>query len=89
MKTQAVAIIRDRGQLTIPESIRAFRHWAKPSSVVIITSEKTDEIVIKPHEPKEKISWSELYNGVKKSRAIHGKGKISSADFLAKDRLSH
>lgn len=53
-KTKAVAhtvsIIRNRGQLTIPNSIRVIREWASSNSVVTITSQQPDEIVIRPHK---------------------------------------
>ncbi len=86
MKT--VSIIRDRGQLTIPDSIRALREWTSPNSVVTITSERPDEITIRPH--KKEYDWDKMWEGIRKSRALKGKGKTTSAaEFLEKDRKSH
>ena len=56
--THTISAIRNRGQLTIPNSIRALREWASPNSAVIITSERPDEIVIKPHE--KEYDWDKI-----------------------------
>ncbi|MBI2036414.1 hypothetical protein HYT17_02190 [Candidatus Microgenomates bacterium] len=85
MKT--VGIIRDRGQLTIPDSIRNLVSWAAPSSAVSISVVESDEIVIKPHQ--RQYDWDKIWEGIKKSRAIHGKGKMSASEILMKDRKSH
>ncbi len=85
MKT--VSIVRDRGQLTIPDSIRRLVSWITPMSAVMISVVKPDEIVITPHQTQ--VNWDEILKGIKESRAIHGKGNISAAEFLIKDRLSH
>lgn len=85
MKT--VSIIRDRGQLTIPDSIRRVVTWITPMSAVSITVVKPDEIVIKPH--KLDYDWDKIWELVRKSRAIKGKGRGSAAEFIQKDRHSH
>jgi len=85
MKT--VSIIRDRGQLTIPDSIRKAINWMNPMSAVTISVIKPDEIIIKPH--KTQIEWEKIWNLVKESRAIRGKGRGSAAEFLERDRRSH
>lgn len=86
--THTVSIVRDRGQLTIPDSIRVLREWVSPQSVVTISSERPDEIVIRPH--KKEYDWDKIWEGIRKSRAIKGNGKTTSAvEFLEKDRRSH
>jgi len=86
MKT--ISIVRDRGQLTIPDSIRRVVPWITPMSAVSISVIKPDEIIIKPH--KKEYDWDEIWEAVRKARAIKGKGKaISAAEFLEKDRRSH
>lgn len=88
MSIQAVGIIRNRGQLTIPDKIRETFDWLTPSSTVTITSQKPDEIVIKPY--KAAPDWDKIWEGIRKARAIKGKGKtISAVEFLQKDRRSH
>ena len=85
MKT--VGIIRDRGQLTIPDSIRDIIPWLTTSSAVSISVVEPDEIIIKPHQ--RQYDWDKIWKGIKKSRAIHGKGKMSASEILMKDRQLH
>jgi len=85
MKT--VGIVRERGQLTIPDSVRKLVSWVAPLSAVSISVVRPDEIVIRPHQ--NHVDWVKVWESVKKSRTIHGKGKVSASGFLAKDRLSH
>ena len=85
MKT--VSIIRERGQLTIPDSIRQLISWVSPMSAVSITVIKPDEIIIRPHQAQ--VNWDKVWKGIKKARSIHSKGKMSALDFIQQDRLSH
>ena len=85
---QTTAIIRQRGQLTLPEIIRASRKWADTDSVVTITSDSPDVITIKPHSPKKEVDWDKIWDAIKRARAIRGKNKISSTEFIAQDRLT-
>lgn len=85
MKT--VSIVRERGQLTIPDSIRRLVTWVTPSSAVSISVIKPDEIVIKPHQSS--VNWDEIWENIRKSRAISGKGNISASEFLKQDRSAH
>lgn len=85
---KSVSIIRDRGQLTIPDSIRRIVTWITPMSAVTISVFKPDEIVIKPH--KKEYDWDEIWEGIRKARAIKGRGKVTSAaEFLEQDRRLH
>lgn len=84
MKT--VSIIRERGQLTIPDSIRQMVNWITPSSAVTISVIKPDEIVIKPHV--QEVNWDQIWENIRKSRANSGKGKMSASEFLQVDRSS-
>lgn len=82
-----ISIVRDRGQLTIPDSIRKVVSWITPMSAVSISVLKPDEIVIKPHQTK--VDWDQVWENIRESRAILGKGKISTIEFLKQDRKSH
>lgn len=85
---KAVSIIRERGQLTIPDNIRKVVNWVSPLSAVSISVVKPDEIVIKPHT--KLIDKDQVWENVRKARAIKGKGSTTSAvEFLIKDRQSH
>ncbi len=83
MKT--VSIVRDRGQLTIPSSIRKAVNWVSPSSAVSISVVKPDEIVIKPH-PQKEVDWDKLWKQIKRVRAFKGKGRGNLSAFIAEDR---
>jgi bifunctional DNA-binding transcriptional regulator/antitoxin component of YhaV-PrlF toxin-antitoxin module len=86
MKT--VSIIRNRGQLTIPDSIRKVASWVAPMSAVSITIVKPDEIIIRPQNAYT--NWDEIWSGINKARAIKGSGKsVSATEFLNDDRDSH
>jgi len=83
-----ISIIRGRGQLTIPDSIRKQVKWADSMSAVSIALVKSNEIVIKPHESY--VDWDDVWQGVRKARAISGGSKaVSATSFLRADRKSH
>ncbi len=84
---KAVSIVRDRGQLTIPDSIRKLVNWVTPQSAVSISVDKSDEIVIRPHQ--KHVDWDKIWEGIRKSRAIKGKKMINATEVLQKDRQSH
>lgn len=85
---QGTAVIRDRGQLTIPEKIREILHWSSPNSVVSITATSKNELVIKPFEGKKQIDWSSIWLNIDLSRSYQGKqGNLSG--FVSSDRESH
>lgn len=85
MRLQLTSIIRERGQLTIPDEIRELRKWAAPASVVTIISEKPDEILIRPQKTQQAFDWDELWNRIYLSRSFRGKrGNLS--EFVTKDR---
>lgn len=84
---QETSIIRGRGQLTIPDSIRKKIRWATPMSPVSISVIKPNEIVIKPHS--QHVDENQVWRKIKRSRAVLGKGKIKTIEFLAADRNLH
>jgi bifunctional DNA-binding transcriptional regulator/antitoxin component of YhaV-PrlF toxin-antitoxin module len=83
---KAVAIIRERGQLTIPESIRKQARWAGVSGVIYIQLEKQNEIIITPHQAIMESELSKLPESIKKARDIKGKGSLGASKFLAGTR---
>ena len=84
---KVVSIIRNRGQLTIPDSIRKIITWTNPMSAVTISVIKPDEIIIKPHA--KQLDWDKIWKNIKRARAVKGKGSQSAAEFLEQDRQSH
>ncbi len=90
MNLQTTAIIRDRGQLTIPELMRGKSRWIGPGSVVTLVQVKADEIVIKPYNPAKEVDWDALWKRIKRVRSFKGRGEsISLSEFIVKDRESH
>lgn len=85
---QGTAIIRDRGQLTIPEKIREVLKWSSSNSVVSIAVVSQNELVIKPYEVQKQINWNEIWSSIEISRSYRGKrGNLS--EFIKLDRKSH
>ncbi len=80
----AVSIIRDRGQLTIPDSIRKVINWVSPMSAVTISVVKPNEIVIRPHQAQ--VDWDTLWKQIKRVRSFKGKGQGNLSTFIANDR---
>ncbi|OGM32490.1 hypothetical protein A2803_03415 [Candidatus Woesebacteria bacterium RIFCSPHIGHO2_01_FULL_44_21] len=87
MNLQKVSMVRSRGQLTIPDQIRKAAKWLSTDSVVSVSMVKQDEVILKPHKPK--YDWEKIWKGIRKSRAVKGRGAMSAAEFLEKDRQSH
>lgn len=88
MKHIVTTIIRQRGQLTIPELIRAQCAWAKPDNVVSIHTINNDKIIIEPYHKRKKIDWKKLRQQIELVRSFKGKrGNLSK--FIIEDRLKH
>lgn len=81
-------IIRQRGQLTIPESIRKAVKWAKSFCAVSIVLESPEMIVIRPHrEGGGEADWDWIYTEMERVRRLTATGKGGSASaFIARDR---
>lgn len=85
---QSVSIIRNRGQLTIPDEIRKAIKWIVPLSAVSITVKNADEITIRPHTHEKNIDWDAVWNAIKLARLQKGTtGSLS--EFIAEDRYNH
>ena len=84
------AIIRQRGQITIPETIRGRVPWLKENSMITISQKNQSEIVIRPLGAANgnQTDWSKVWRMINLARSFKGKrGNLSS--FIAKDRFSH
>ena len=85
---QGTAIIRGRGQLTIPERMREILKWSSPNSVVSLTTTSAGELVIRPFMTKKQIDWETVWLNIDLSRSYIGKrGNLSG--FISSDRESH
>lgn len=85
---QTTAVIRQRGQLTIPDQIRDFIKWLLPNSIVSITVNE-EEMVVKPYTKaiKEKIDWKEIWERIEIADSFWGK-KGNLSQFIVEDRDS-
>lgn len=86
---QTTGIIRDRGQLTIPNKIRDIFHWITTNSVVSIRTTINEEMVIKPYEKEKEVDWDKIWKNLKKLRSFKGKSKKPLSKFIAEDRYRH
>lgn len=86
----STAIIRQRGQLTIPDELRQKLDWLTEGSVVSVSTDLTNTVKITPytkHEEK-KIDWKKLRIQIERVRSFKGKrGNLSQ--FIIEDRESH
>lgn len=83
---KAISIIRQRGQLTIPDSIRQAINWVTPLSVVSISVINPDEIIIRPHQNQDKTDWDDLWKRIRRVRSFEGKARGNLSAFIAEDR---
>ncbi len=56
-------------------------------AAVTISVNNPDEIIITPHQ--KQVNWEQIWESIHKSRAIKGKGHVSTTSFLEHDRNSH
>lgn len=82
MKT--ISIIRQRGQLTIPDAVRQQLSWAQPFSAVSVSVLTPNEIIIRPH--KQQTDWDNLWRMIAQARKISGRGTGNLSQFIAEDR---
>lgn len=85
----ATAIVRQRGQLTIPDRVRRSTHWLREGEVVGIEVEE-EKIVLKPHFKADQNSfdWKKMWQKIQLTRSFEGKeGNLSK--FVVEDRKSH
>ena len=87
MQLQSTSIVRDRGQLTIPDLIRVRSDWVSPGSVVTIVQVRADEIVIRPHVAnKNEFDWNRLWRNIELARSHKGTYLGSLSEFIVADR---
>lgn len=86
---QSTAIIRDRGQLTIPDEIRQSLKWVSPNFVVQLVVFEKNKIIIEPYKyQKKENQWQKIWEGINLARSFKGKrGDLSK--FIINDRENH
>lgn len=87
---QNTAIIRSRGQLTIPDKIRDRAAWTKPNSVVTISLTPNKELIIRPFTAEgKKVDWDRIWKGLYQVRSFKTKDKRPASELIAEDRYNH
>lgn len=90
MQIQTTAIIRDRGQLTIPEKIRKTLKWPTSNSIVLIKVTADDDILIRSYEKDiRKVDWDDIWKNIRKLRSFKIKNNLPASVLIAEDRNSH
>lgn len=86
---QTTAIIRERGQLTIKNELRDKLPWLTPNSVVTITVQLPNAMVIKPYQEKRQTAdWKKIWDSINLARSFMGKrGNLS--EYIIQDRMTH
>lgn len=83
-----VSIIRQRGQLTIPDSIRKQATWARADAVVEVSLKNNNEILVRPHASKKAVDRQQLkanLSAVSDANAKFGR-TIDLTQFIIDDR---
>ena len=84
----ATAIIRQRGQLTIPGFIREKFPWLHVNNVVALRVTADAKILVEPFQEKKQVDWEKLWVQIERVRSYKGRrGNLSQ--FIAKDREKH
>lgn len=93
---QTISKIRERGQLTVPQSIREALNWPPDEVMVkIVTIDggfRVERLPIShPQNPQKKLTkseWDKIYKDMKRI-SKSGKQRIKLTDFLRHDRDTH
>lgn len=82
----ATTFIRDRGQITLPYTIRDMFPWIKTSSPVnIVANHQNNTIVIQPTTQVK--DWSIMWQQIELARSFFSPDDaMSGSDFIAWDR---
>lgn len=78
-------IIRQRGQLTIPDSFRDRLSWLRPKNVIFLESHADNRITLAPYRSDEEVDWAGLKRKLSRVQAFRGRGGNLS-DFIRRDR---
>lgn len=85
MKKKSIAVVRQRGQITIPDAIRRAAGWVEIDAAVTVYLAEDGSIQIKPYTKGEKPNNDTMWAAIHKARSIKGKGGNLAA-FIVKDR---
>lgn len=86
---ETTAIIRKRGQMTIPDEIREKSSWLTADSVVTLQRLGDETLLLRPYvSQKTPDDWKKLWKMIRRVRSFKGaRGNLSQ--FIVKDRETH
>lgn len=86
---QTTAIIRERGQLTIPDKIRRALTWLQPHSVIKFFL-IGNEVILKQYQSSatHTLNWKRIWEKIQLARSFKGK-KGNLTQFIIEDREKH
>ena len=84
-------MIRQRGQLTIPDQARKVLSWLQIGEMVGIEIDNDDELRIKPHtKVNKKVDWDSFWKRMELSRSFRGtRNDKPLSQMVVEDRKSH
>lgn len=83
---KSTSIIRERGQLTIPDTIRDSLTWLYPLSAVDITICDENTVMVSPHAYKKQLTWSECIQKIELAQTFPSDSKVTSDAIISADR---
>lgn len=86
---QTTLVVRERGQLTIPDKIRKALVWLRPYAVVKLFL-RGDEVILKEYQSStaDSINWKKIWDKIQLARSFKGK-KGNLTQFIIEDREKH
>jgi len=86
-ENMAIAVVRDRWQVTIPPQVRGA--CMEPGSALVWEAEE-DRLVVTPYTGKKKPDWNKIWAGIKKCRSYKSTAKqMPLSEFIIQDREKH
>jgi bifunctional DNA-binding transcriptional regulator/antitoxin component of YhaV-PrlF toxin-antitoxin module len=84
--TTVTTFIRDRGQITLPYTIRDMFPWVKVSApITIVANHQTNTITLQPNTHAK--NWSTMWQQIELARSFYSPDDaMSGSDFIAWDR---
>ena len=94
--TQSISKIRERGQLTVPQSVRKALNWPNEELVVKVTTVgggfRVERLPIShPQNPRKNLTkreWDKIYKDMA-AFSKSGRQDIKLTEFVRKDRDTH
>lgn len=86
---QTTLVVRERGQLMIPDKIRKALVWLRPDAVVKLFL-RGDEVILKEYQSStaDSINWKKIWEKIQLARSFKGK-KGNLTQCIIEDREKH